>query len=66
MSSTISIEIPREVLHAARLTPEELRRELALPVPAGQAILRQGSRDGWNDRVGIPTSLGEQGNSCSL
>jgi len=30
MSSTISIEIPREVVHATRMTPEELRRELAI------------------------------------
>jgi predicted HTH domain antitoxin len=30
MSSTVAIEIPREVLHATRMTPEELKRELAL------------------------------------
>ena len=30
MSATISIEIPREVFHAARLKPEELKRELAI------------------------------------
>jgi len=30
MSSTVSVEIPREVLHASRMTEEELRRELAL------------------------------------
>jgi len=30
MSSVISIEIPREVIHATRMTPEELRRELAI------------------------------------
>ena len=30
MSSAISIEIPREVIHATRMTPEELRRELAI------------------------------------
>jgi predicted HTH domain antitoxin len=30
MSGTISIEIPREVAHVARMTPEELRRELAV------------------------------------
>jgi predicted HTH domain antitoxin len=30
MSSTISIEVPREVIHATRMTPEELRRELAV------------------------------------
>lgn len=30
MSSTISIEIPREVIHATRMTPQELRRELAI------------------------------------
>jgi predicted HTH domain antitoxin len=29
MSATISIEIPREVVHVARMTPVELRRELA-------------------------------------
>ncbi len=30
MSSTIAVEIPREVLHATRMTPQELRRELAV------------------------------------
>jgi predicted HTH domain antitoxin len=30
MSSTITIEIPREVIHATKMTPQELRRELAL------------------------------------
>jgi len=30
MSSTISIEIPHEIIHAARMTPQELRRELAI------------------------------------
>ncbi len=30
MSSKVSIEIPREVLHATRMTPQELKRELAI------------------------------------
>ena len=30
MSCTIAIEIPREVIHGARMTPQELRRELAI------------------------------------
>jgi predicted HTH domain antitoxin len=30
MASTVSFEIPREVLHASRMTEDELRRELAL------------------------------------
>jgi predicted HTH domain antitoxin len=30
MSTTISIEIPREVIHATRMTPQELKRELAV------------------------------------
>ena len=30
MSSTMSIEIPREVAHAARMRPRDLRRELAI------------------------------------
>jgi predicted HTH domain antitoxin len=30
MSSTISIEIPREITHITRMTPEELKRELAI------------------------------------
>ena len=35
-------EIPREVAHAARMTPQELWRELAiyLSVPTEQALLR--------------------------
>ena len=28
--STISIEVPREVIHATRMTPKELKRELAI------------------------------------
>jgi len=30
VTSTISIEIPREVIHATKMTPQELRRELAI------------------------------------
>lgn len=30
MSATVSIEIPRAVLHVTKMTPEELRRELAV------------------------------------
>jgi predicted HTH domain antitoxin len=30
MSSKITIEIPREVIHATRMTPQELKRELAV------------------------------------
>ena len=30
MSATISVEIPREVIHATRMTPHELMRELAI------------------------------------
>ncbi len=30
MSSTVSVEIPREVLNATHMTPEELRQELAI------------------------------------
>ncbi len=30
MSSTVSFEVPREVLRASRMTEDELRRELAL------------------------------------
>jgi len=30
MSSIISIEVPRDVIHATRMTPQELKRELAV------------------------------------
>ena len=30
MSLTVAIEIPREILHATRMTPEEMKRELAV------------------------------------
>jgi len=30
MSTTIAIDIPREILHAARISPAEVRRELAV------------------------------------
>ena len=30
MASTVSFDIPREVLHASRMTEDEIRRELAL------------------------------------
>ncbi len=36
MSTMVSIEIPREVLHSARMTSQELRRELAI------ALFQQG------------------------
>lgn len=36
MSATIAIQIPREVVHATRMKPEELKRELAL------ALFQQG------------------------
>lgn len=30
MSTMVSIEVPREILQVTRMTPEELRRELAI------------------------------------
>jgi len=30
MAGTVSIEVPREVVHITRMTPDELRRELAV------------------------------------
>ena len=37
MTSTISIEIEREVIHATRMKPAELKRELAIYLfPRGQ------------------------------
>lgn len=30
MSAVITIEIPREVIHTTRMTPQELKRELAI------------------------------------
>lgn len=30
MASTISIDIPREITHITRMTPQELRQELAI------------------------------------
>ena len=30
MSGTITIEIPREIVHGTRMTPRELKRELAV------------------------------------
>ena len=30
MSLTVAIEIPQEVLHAVRMTPDEVKRELAV------------------------------------
>lgn len=36
MSGTISVQVPRDILHAARLTVDELKQELAL------ALFQQG------------------------
>lgn len=36
MAAMITIEIPREIVHSTRMTPEELKRELAL------ALFQQG------------------------
>lgn len=30
MASMVSIQIPREIIHASRMTPQELKRELAV------------------------------------
>mgnify|MGYP000044180712 CR=1 FL=1 len=30
MSSKVSLEIPQEILHATKMTPQELKRELAV------------------------------------
>ena len=61
MSLTVAIEIPQEVLHAARMTPEEVKRELRrLVVSTGQALLWQGAGDGWDDGVDLPTTAWEQ------
>ena len=30
MSATITLELPREIIHATRMSPAELRRELAV------------------------------------
>lgn len=38
MSSTLSIEIPSEIAHATKMTPEELRRELAIHLYSVQKL----------------------------
>jgi predicted HTH domain antitoxin len=30
MRETVSIEVPREIIHATRMTPQDLKRELAI------------------------------------
>ena len=30
MSATVSIEIPREIIHSTRMTPQDLKRDLAI------------------------------------
>ena len=39
MSLTVAIEIPQEVLHASRMTPEEMKRELAISKRAWSGML---------------------------
>ena len=40
MSSTVSLEVPREVIHANRMTPQEMKRELAVHLfSTGQVVL---------------------------
>jgi len=40
MSTTVSIEIPREILRATRMTPQEIKQDLAiLLVPAGKTLI---------------------------
>ncbi len=34
MTTTVAIDIPREILHAARISPAEVRRELAVALYA--------------------------------
>ena len=66
MSLTVAIEIPREVLHAARMTPEEMKRELAVLLFEKQALLGQGTGDGGDDSVGLPTTTWQQRDYCPL
>lgn len=61
MSSTIAIEIPREIIHATRMTPEELRRELAIHLfQQGKLSFWQGPGNGRYDRLGLSAIAGKQ------
>ena len=63
MSHMIAIEIPREVLHAARMTPRERWQELAIHLFQQGKLSFGKARE---DRVGIPTAPGKQGDPCAL
>jgi len=65
MDSTISIEIPREIIHATRMTPQELRRELGIYL-FEQGRLSFGKAREMAGMTGISTTAGEQGGSCPL
>ncbi|MFH1026313.1 MAG: UPF0175 family protein [Nitrospirota bacterium] len=61
MSSTIAIEIPREIIHATRMTPEELRRELAIYLfQQGKLSFGKAREMAGYDRLDLPTIAGKQ------
>ena len=71
MSLTVAIEIPREILHATRMTPEEMKRELAVSLfqlgklsfgkareMAGMTVVERDNEDRRVRRVRL-TTVGE-------
>ena len=66
MSLTVSIEIPQEVLHAARMTPEEMKRELAVLLFQQGKLSFGKAREMAGMTVGLPTIAWQQRDYCPL
>ena len=60
MTAMVQIEIPREVLHAARMTSADIQRELAVHLFAeGKLSFGKAREFGAHGVLGIPTIAGK-------
>ena len=67
MSSTVPIEIPREILNITHMTPAELKRELAVYLfQQGKLSFGKSARNGRHERMGFPVHAGKQKYPCPL
>ena len=66
MSATVSIEIPREIMHATRMTPAELKRELAVLLFEEGRLSFGLSQNNNCTGVGKASSHSRQRFSCSV
>ena len=67
MSSTVPIEIPREILNITHMTPAELKRELAVYLfQQGKLSFGKAREMADIERMGFPVHAGKQKYPCPL